>query len=68
MKKSALGRGLGALLENSKTDITTKKVGSGAPVVGTVNMIKISAIEVNPFQPRTHFDTDALNELSESIK
>lgn len=68
MKKSALGRGLGALLENSKTDITTKKVGSSAPVVGTVNMIKISAIEVNPFQPRTHFDEDALNELSESIK
>src|SRR6201988_2723851 len=68
MKKSALGRGLGALLENSKTDITTKKVGTSAPVAGSVNLIKISAIEVNPFQPRTHFDTDALNELAESIK
>ena len=68
MKKSALGRGLGALLENSKTDITTKEVGKTAPVVGSVNLIKISAIEVNPFQPRTHFDEDALTELSESIK
>ena len=68
MKKSALGRGLGALLENTKTDITTKKTGNAAPIAGSVNLIHISAIEVNPFQPRTHFDADALLELSESIK
>lgn len=67
MKKSALGRGLGALLENSKTDITTRQAGSQAPVANTVSTLKISQIETSPFQPRTHFDADALKELSESI-
>ncbi len=68
MKKSVLGRGLNALLENSKTDITTKHNGNTAPVAGSISSIRISSIEVNPFQPRTNFDEDALNELAESIK
>ncbi|MBS1646074.1 MAG: ParB/RepB/Spo0J family partition protein [Bacteroidetes bacterium] len=68
MAKPALGRGLSALLENAKTDITTKEVGKAAPVSGSVNAIKIVDIEINPFQPRTNFDKDALKELSESIK
>ncbi len=68
MKKSALGRGLGALLENPKTDVTTKQQGSSAPVANTVSTLKIAQIETNPFQPRTHFDADALKELSLSIK
>lgn len=67
-KKPALGRGLSALLENAKTDITTKQVGEGAPVVNSVSIIKISNIEVNPFQPRTNFEESALLELSDSIK
>lgn len=68
MKKSALGRGLGALLENSKTDITTKQSGPSAPVANTVTKLKIYQIETNPFQPRTTFDMEALRELSDSIK
>ena len=40
-KKPALGRGLSALLENHKTDITTKQLGENAPIVGSVSMIKI---------------------------
>lgn len=67
-KKPALGRGLGALLENAKTDITTRNIGEGAPVVNSVSVIKISAIETNPFQPRTNFEENALQELSDSIK
>lgn len=67
-KKPALGRGLSALLENAKTDITTKQVGDGAPIVGSVSMIKIKNIETNPFQPRTNFEEIALQELSDSIK
>jgi ParB family chromosome partitioning protein len=68
IKKPALGRGLSALLENAKTDITTKQVGDGAPIVGSVSMIKIKNIETNPFQPRTNFEEIALQELSDSIK
>jgi ParB family chromosome partitioning protein len=67
-KKQALGRGLSALLENAKTDITTKHIGDAAPVVNTVSAIRIKSIETNPFQPRTNFEENALQELSDSIK
>jgi len=67
-KKPALGRGLSALLENARTDITTKGIGENAAVVNSVSVIKIKAIETNPFQPRTNFEETALQELSDSIK
>ncbi len=66
-KKSALGKGLGALLENANTDITTKKSNTET-VVGSIALLPIESIEVNPFNPRTHFEEEALNELAESIK
>lgn len=62
-KQPALGRGLSALLQNSDTDITSM---SGA-TVGSVSMIEIHLIEANPFNPRTHFEKDALEELRLSI-
>ena len=65
-KRPALGKGLSALLENSSTDITTKSTQSGS--VGSIAMISISDIEANPFNPRTHFEKEALLELAESIK
>ncbi len=68
IKKPALGRGLSALLENSKTDITTKVQGENAPVANSVSVLQISQIETNPFQPRTHFEEVALQELANSIK
>lgn len=65
-KKSGLGRGLGALLEdsNEKEQIS----GSGATIRGAISEIPISQIEVNPFQPRTDFNEEALEELAESIR
>lgn len=66
--KSALGRGLGALLENAKTDITTKATGENAAVVGSIASIPVKQIEANPFQPRTDFEEQALQELVDSIK
>lgn len=71
-KKKALGRGLSALLSDNEEDekleveISTDIIPS-APTNGMTE-IQISEIEVNPFQPRTHFDEDALLELAESIK
>lgn len=56
------------MLENAKTDITTRNIGENAPVVNSVSVIKISHIETNPFQPRTNFEETALQELSESIR
>lgn len=62
-KQPALGRGLSALLQNSETDITSM---NGA-TVGSVSMINIQHIEANPFNPRTHFEKEALEELRMSI-
>ncbi|TND08970.1 MAG: chromosome partitioning protein, ParB family [Bacteroidetes bacterium] len=68
-KKSALGKGLSALLENAGTDITSNSLAAqGAAVAGGVSTIPLEQIETNPFQPRTHFEEQALEELSESIK
>jgi len=64
IKQPALGRGLGALLENSNTDITSI---SNVPS-SSIAMILIEEIEANPFNPRTHFEKEALNELCKSIE
>lgn len=64
-KRGALGKGLSALLENAATDITSKSQESG--VVGSISMIPIGDIEANPFNPRTNFEKEALEELRESI-
>jgi ParB family chromosome partitioning protein len=68
-KKRALGRGLSALLENVETDITSgNQTESSARILGSVASLPISAIEANPFQPRTVFDEDSMLELVQSIK
>jgi ParB family chromosome partitioning protein len=63
-KQPALGRGLSALLQNAETDIT----GASAVPAGAVALISISLIEANPFNPRTHFELSALEELKTSIQ
>ncbi|HHP7240755.1 MAG TPA: ParB/RepB/Spo0J family partition protein [Cyclobacteriaceae bacterium] len=65
-KKTGLGRGLGALLED--TPPKERISGEGAAPRDGINEIDINIIEVNPFQPRTDFNQEALNELAESIK
>jgi ParB family chromosome partitioning protein len=60
-KKNVLGRGLGALIDGADTYFA-REVGS------SINEIEISKIVANPFQPRTKFDEEALNELAASIK
>ncbi len=76
-KRNALGRGLSALLKDSESvnqnqnNNTDKNKATSSPEVnnlGSINEIKLSEIEVNPFQPRTDFDQDALQELADSIK
>ncbi len=69
LKRNALGRGLGALLQDSD-NIKDKTFDHPVPanIASSINEIPVDSIEVNPFQPRTHFDQDALQELSESIR
>lgn len=67
-KKQALGRGLSALLKENAADITSATDKNADQLVGNILEIDLSKIEVNPFQPRTYFDEDALQELANSIK
>ncbi len=59
-KKTGLGRGLSALLE----DIASPPPADSA----AVTRLSISAIQPNPDQPRRHFDADAMAELVASVK
>ncbi len=69
IKKSALGKGLSALLESSDTDVTSNvNAAATGGVVGSIAQIPLDQIEANPFQPRVDFDDTALAELSTSIK
>lgn len=67
-KKQALGRGLSALLKESSTDINSVSDKNAEKLVGSIVEIELENIEVNPFQPRTYFDEEALQELANSIK
>ncbi|QMU64489.1 MAG: ParB/RepB/Spo0J family partition protein [Flavobacteriaceae bacterium] len=65
-KKQALGRGLSALLKDT-TDINSINDKNADKVVGNIIEISLDKIEVNPYQPRTHFDEETLRELASSI-
>lgn len=70
-KKSVLGRGLSALLESNDTtegqqqpEVTNTGIGHSGVIIN----IPLEQIEVNPFQPRTAFEEESLNELADSIR
>jgi ParB family transcriptional regulator, chromosome partitioning protein len=73
-KKKALGRGLSALLsdtpdeEKLEVDVTNPVGSHAINSHENLNEIPLEEIETNPFQPRQHFDQEALKELAESIK
>jgi ParB family chromosome partitioning protein len=68
IKKQALGRGLSALLKDPENDITSVEDKNADKVVGNIIELEISAIEINPFQPRSNFNEESLRELATSIK
>ena len=71
-ERGVLGRGLASILGNRDTNPTTKsdlidtKKSSG--FISNIHEILISQIVTNPFQPRTKFDQERLNELATSIE
>ncbi len=75
-KRVGLGRGLGALLQDSDSVNGTSNAKPAVPVerpqrleqISSMNEISVDLIETNPYQPRTHFDEEALNELADSIR
>ncbi len=67
-RKQALGRGLSALLKDPDNDIRSASDKNADKVVGNIVELDLDAIEVNPFQPRSNFNDEALHELATSIK
>ncbi|MFN8309141.1 MAG: ParB/RepB/Spo0J family partition protein [Chitinophagales bacterium] len=69
-KKTVLGRGLGALLTDDKSGSTKQQVGASsiANQAGVVIYVPLSQVEVNPFQPRSTFEQESLEELADSIR
>ncbi|MDC0874084.1 ParB/RepB/Spo0J family partition protein [Flavobacteriaceae bacterium] len=66
-RKPALGRGLSALLNDSENIIESVKNKNADQIIGNIIDLPIKKISTNPFQPRTHFNDEALKELSTSI-
>ncbi len=62
-RKDVLGKGLGALLPDTKPTKDKNEV-----PVNTILDIPLHQIETNPEQPRRDFESSALMELAESIK
>lgn len=67
-KKQALGRGLSALLKDPENDIQSATDKNADKVVGNIIELDLEHISVNPFQPRSNFNDEALQELASSIK
>jgi len=70
MKKPALGRGLGALISdidnmpfNTRVEVPESQV-----TPASIMEISMDKIIANPYQPRSIFDEDSLEELADSIK
>ncbi|MFM9936524.1 MAG: ParB/RepB/Spo0J family partition protein [Novosphingobium sp.] len=73
-KRPALGRGLGALLGETRREEAVSRISVSVPgaAVGMTSPnglanLAVALIEPHPDQPRRHFDEDALEELARSI-
>jgi len=69
--KTVLGRGLGALL-SGVSDLSEEQrreiPGDDGQSVGVICQIDIHKVRPNPFQPRLDFNTQAIDELAQSIR
>lgn len=73
-KRPALGRGLGALLGETRREEAVSRISVSVPGAAMplsreagLAMLPVAMIEPHPDQPRRHFDEDALEELARSI-
>lgn len=67
--RKALGMGLEQLFSSEQVDFNSfeREIVDSTPE-NEIKMIPVDEIRSNPYQPRIHFDKEALEELAESIK
>ncbi|MBA5630260.1 ParB/RepB/Spo0J family partition protein [Moheibacter lacus] len=63
---SRLGRGLSALLKDEPSVVSASDKGA-EKLVGNIVEVDLKKIKTNPYQPRTNFDKNALEDLVKSI-
>lgn len=61
-----LGRGLSALLKDEPNVVSASDKGA-EKLVGNILEVELNKIKTNPYQPRTNFDKNALEDLVKSI-
>ena len=66
-KKSGLGKGLSALLDNSVSVNEFKEI-EVATSNAQITTLPVDRIEANPFQPRSEFKEEELLNLADSIR
>jgi len=67
-KKQSLGRGLSAILEDPNNDINSAQDSNADKLIGNIIDLPIDQIQKNPFQPRTNFEDEKIEELAKSIR
>lgn len=72
-KKRGLGRGLSALLGEEDEDVGAVVAGGNENAAhpgpgGTTQLIAITDLKPSPFQPRSNFDDEAIDDLAASIR
>ena len=63
-KQKGLGRGLDALIKDESNKIEESKIDDKSGV----EVVEISKVSKSPWQPRSNFDADLLNNLTQSVK
>ena len=63
-KQKGLGRGLDALIKDESNNIEESRIGDKSGV----EEVEISKVSKSPWQPRSNFDADLLNNLTQSVK
>ena len=63
-----LGKGLGAIFGEDVDVVSLIDDIQKNATSDNTNEIPLSQIRINPYQPRTHFDESAIDELAQSIQ
>ena len=67
-KKSPLGRNLSSMLSKSALQHAVENVNSESSGRDSLRSLPLDVISPGPYQPRSIFDADRLQELAESIR
>lgn len=66
-RRRAVGKGIKAILANIEQEVEDNQEKVVKKLVGSTAMIPLAHIDINPYNPRTEFNQEALDALAKSI-